>query len=220
MGAPGSTPGAALQGEIGASTVKGRDMKIKITFAQYMFRTRNELLEGLFRKMIDEIRPRGWMRQLRKYMGELGISRSHLKTMSGEEVGGVVNKWEGKLWKRKVECKTTLQLFRNKVSIEDKEIYCNRLGAVILLKCRTNTLRLKWSQGFVGGAVDCPLCGAVEETVTHFVTKCVVLEGVRERFGVTLEEVLEKILFFRGRTQEKVERSIALLEEMWRRRRR
>ena len=42
------TPGAALQGEIGASTVRGRDMKIKITFAQYMFRTRNGLLEGIF----------------------------------------------------------------------------------------------------------------------------------------------------------------------------
>ena len=46
-------------------------------------------------------------------------------------------------------------------------------------------------QGFVGGAVDCRLCGAVEETVAHFVTECVVLEGVREQFGVTREEVLE-----------------------------
>ena len=46
---------------------------------------------GIFRKMIDEIRPKGWMKQLGKYMGELGISLSHLKTMSGEEVGGVVN---------------------------------------------------------------------------------------------------------------------------------
>ena len=66
-----------------------------------------------------------------------------------------------------VEGKTTLQLYRNKVSIGDEEIYCNRLGAVILFQCRTNTLRLRWRQGFVGGAVDCPLCGAVEETVAH-----------------------------------------------------
>ena len=51
------------------------------------------------------------------------------------------------------------------------------------------------------------------------VTECVVLEGVREQFGVTWEEVLEEILLFRGRTQEKADRSIALLE-MWRRRRR
>ena len=106
------------------------------------------------------------------------------------------------------------------MSIGDEEIYCNRLGSVILFQCRTNTLRLKWRQGFVGGAVDCPLCGAVEETVAHFVTEYVVLEGVREQFGVTQEEVLEEILLFRGRTHEKAERSIALLEEMWRRRRR
>ena len=37
IGAPGYMPVAALQGEIGASTVRLRDMKIKITFAQYMF---------------------------------------------------------------------------------------------------------------------------------------------------------------------------------------
>ena len=66
LGALGYTLVAALQGEIGASTVRGKDMKIKITFAQYMFKTRNALLEGIFRKMIDEVRPRGWMRQLGK----------------------------------------------------------------------------------------------------------------------------------------------------------
>ena len=42
------------------------------------------------------------------------------------------------------------------------------------------------------------------------------LQDVREPFGVTWEDALEEILLFR----EKVERSIALLEEMWSRRRR
>ena len=51
-----------------ASTVRGRDIKKKITFAQYMFRTKNGLLYGTFRKIIDVIRPKGWMRQLGKYM--------------------------------------------------------------------------------------------------------------------------------------------------------
>ena len=101
---PGYMLVGSLQGEIGASTVWGRDMKIKITFALYMFRTRNGLLEGIFRKMIDEIRPRGWMRQLRKYMAKLGISLSHLRAMSGEEVGGVVNRWEGEGWRVRPHC--------------------------------------------------------------------------------------------------------------------
>ena len=44
LGAPEYTPVVALQEEIGASTVEGRDMKIKLTFAQYMLRTKNGLL--------------------------------------------------------------------------------------------------------------------------------------------------------------------------------
>ena len=47
-------------------------------------------------------------------MGELRISLSHLKTMSGEEIGRAVNRW-----RREVEVKITLQLYRNKVSIGD-----------------------------------------------------------------------------------------------------
>ena len=42
-----------------------------------------------------------------------------------------------------MEGKITLQQYRNKVSIGDEEIYCNRLGSVILFQCRTNTLRLR-----------------------------------------------------------------------------
>ena len=105
------------------------------------------------------------MKQLGKYMGEVGINISHLKTMSGEEIGGAVNRWEGDRWRREVESKITLQLYCNKMSIGDEEIYCNSLGAVILFQCRTNTMRLKWRQGSAGEAMGCPLSGAVEETV-------------------------------------------------------
>ena len=76
-------------------------------------------------------------------------------------------RWEGDWWRRKLKGKITLQLYKNKVSIGDEEIYCNRLGAVILFQCRTNTLRLKWRKGFVRGAMDCPLCGADSCTFCH-----------------------------------------------------
>ena len=68
--------------------------------------------------------------------------------------------------------------------------------------------------------MDCSLCGDVEESVAHFVTECAVLEEVRERIGVTREDALEEILLYRKKTEEKVEISIPLLKEMWRRRRR
>ena len=70
--------------------------------------------------------------------------------------------------------------------------------------------------------MDCLLCGAVEETVADFVTECAVLVGKRNQFGVTQEDALislEEILLFRGKTEERVQRSIGLLEEMWKNRR-
>ena len=73
-----------------------------VTFSS--FRSRNGLLEGIFRKMVDEIRPKGWTKQLGKYTGELRICLSHLKTMSGEEIGGAVNRWEREKWRVRSHC--------------------------------------------------------------------------------------------------------------------
>ena len=42
------------------------------------------------------------MKQLREYIGELGINLSQLKTVGGEEVGGAVNRWEGDNWRRAI----------------------------------------------------------------------------------------------------------------------
>ena len=60
--------------------------------------------------------------------------------------------------------------------------------------------------------MDCQLCGTFEEIVAHFFTECAVLENVRKRFGVTREDALEEILLFREKTEEKVERSIGMVE--------
>ena len=56
LGAPIYTPVAALQGEIGASSVEGRDMKMKakLEFANYMANTANGLLAAIFRKLTSE----------------------------------------------------------------------------------------------------------------------------------------------------------------------
>ena len=82
LGAPEYTPVAALQGGIGASTVEGRDMKIKLTFAQYMLRTKNGLLIAIFKKMLEEVKPKKWIRQFMEYMGELGVGLLQVREMS------------------------------------------------------------------------------------------------------------------------------------------
>ena len=128
LGAPEYTPVVALQREIGASTVEGRDMKIKMTFAQYMLRTKNGLLRAIFKKMLEEARPKKWIRQFRQYMGELGLG-----LLQVGEMGGAVSGWEGDRWRREVESKSTLQLYRHKIGIGDEGIYSNRYLKVWLL---------------------------------------------------------------------------------------
>ena len=76
LGAPIYTPVAALRGEIGASSVEGRDRKMKLKFANYMANTANGLLAAIFRKLTSEARPKIWVRHLREYLGELGLDFS------------------------------------------------------------------------------------------------------------------------------------------------
>ena len=125
--------------------------------------------------MADEIRSKKWMKQLGEYMqGELGINL-WVGTISGEEIGGAVNRWEGgymrhyiivasSWWRREV------QLYSNKM---------NSLGAIVLEQSScSNIEQILWGsngdRGLAGGAMDCPLCGAVDETVGYFVIECAV----------------------------------------------
>ena len=116
-----------------------------------------------------------------------------------------------------------MDLYRNKRGIGDEGIYSNGYGSVLLLQCRTNTLKLRWRQRFEGVAVDCPLCGGGKETVQHFVIECGKLREIRERYRVCGAEALEEVLMFGGRSREKVEQAQQckkMLEEMWKLRRR
>ena len=61
---------------------------------------------------------------------------------------------------------------------------------------------------FSGGAVDCLLCGAVEETVEHFVVECGGLRGARERCGVGRSVGVGETLLFEGSTEEKYTRTL------------
>ena len=53
--------------EIGASSVEGRDMKMKLKFAKCMVNIANGLLATNLKKLTREDRPKTRVRQLREY---------------------------------------------------------------------------------------------------------------------------------------------------------
>ena len=88
LGAQVYTPVSVLQGEIGASSVEGRDMKIKLKFSNYMANTANGLVAGIFKQLTSEARrPKIWVRQLSEYLGELGLDFSDVGRMDADDIG-------------------------------------------------------------------------------------------------------------------------------------
>ena len=94
LGAQIYTPVAALRREIEASSVEGRDMKMKLKFANYLANTANGLLAAIFKKLTSEARPKTWVRQLREYSREFGLDFSDVGRMDTDDIGREVNKWE------------------------------------------------------------------------------------------------------------------------------
>ena len=147
-------------------------VKMKLKFANYMTNTANGLLAAIFKKLTNKARPKIWVRQLREYLRELGLDFSDVGRMDTDDTGRGVNKWKYNGWRRDIDSKTMLELYRSKENLGDEGIYSNEYGSVLLFQCRTDTLKLRWRQNFEGEAVDCLLCGGEEETLRHFVLEC------------------------------------------------
>ena len=84
------------------------------------------------------------MRQLEEYLGEVGVEIGELRSMSKEKVKLKVHAWDEARWRRELNMRETLEVYRNKSKIHEEMIYNNSFGSVILFRCRTNTLKLNW----------------------------------------------------------------------------
>ena len=73
LGAPRFTPVATMQGEIGASTMKCRDMKSKLKMMKHMKTSKNGLLRAVAERMVRE-GSGGWIKQVDQYISAVGVS--------------------------------------------------------------------------------------------------------------------------------------------------
>ena len=86
FGGPRFTPVVSLQGEIGASTMKCRDMKSKLKMVKHLKTTENGLLTAVAETMVRE-GSGGWMKQVEEYMCAVGASHEELTRMKKKSQG-------------------------------------------------------------------------------------------------------------------------------------
>ena len=208
LGAPGYTAVAALQGEVGCSSVYARDAKTKLLFLKFVSSSNNRIVRRIGESMKQTGKGGVWLKVVHRYMREMNITWDDIERESVQEIKQRIDNWETQRWRAEVEEKVTLQYYREKQSIGGEICYDNSWGAVLLFRTRSNTLRLGWRARYWGESVACGVCGAREETLEHFLMGCDRYEHVRVKYGIrTMKDVLD----FGGDG----ERSKRFLEEAW-----
>jgi len=210
LGAPSYTPIAALQGEVGCSSVTARDMKSKLNFARYIMESRNDLLRKVLNRM-KQMQWKGtgtWIGCVENYMSKLEIDWAGVQNSTSNRIRQVVDEAELNRWKVEIEGKSSLQFYRMKERIGG-EHYTSGWGSKLLFLARTNTINLNWRARFWEGDVNCPLCTDREETLEHFLLKCPALENMRREFNLS---DMKSILSFGEKDTQRVEN---FLERLW-----
>lgn len=216
LGAPEYAPVAALRGDIGASTMVGRDVKTKLKYVRSKMNGNCELMRRIIEDMWMKDKGR-WIRVLKEYMSKIGmVSLENLSQITEQELNNRVEKWETETWLEELDNKSTLTMYKEfKRNIRQENFYDNTYKSCLLFRARANSLKLGWRKRFEDGDVICKCCNEGEETLEHFLIECAALEQIRikhEMVGVGPAE----ILMFAG--SRDAEEGKEYIEEMWKKR--
>ena len=216
LGAPSYAPLVTLQGEVGSSSMLARDMKAKLKYEKHVRNGENELLRSMYDDMCEWNKCK-WLETVKMYRERVGMQASELDDLSNECIKKKVYAWESDRWNEERMQKSTIRVYNEcKSEIKDEGLYENDWGSVLLFRCRSNSLRLKWRERFVNGNVNCVACDrGVEENLEHFLCVCEWYDGVRGDFGMSGVSVKDQ-LFGSGLVWARECRNY--LECMWKRR--
>ena len=157
--APKYIANGALRGEVGASSSRARDAKIKILFAKHLLKDkRNYLNKTILLREIEQGTNR-WTKIFFKYLKEINITIQNVQTFTKTQIVDKKKKknWDTEKWRKEVSEKSTLKLYYSKkMKVKEEKWIDNTEGAKLMVRCRTNSLQLCWRNKFTNGAVQCP----------------------------------------------------------------
>lgn len=223
VGARKYTAEEGVRGEVGASLFETRVMKSRLIYIQSILKgERNELVEKIMRSTI-ECRADTWSRDSMNILEALGISVQQLEEMKRTQLEKEVLKWDTGKWKEGMDHKSTLKIYKdNKDKIGEVDyLYDNRAASVVLFQARTNSLPLHDRVRFLREDSKCPVCGAEQEDLEHFLLWCKGFEEERKNilklqqpFQENKEQLIGSVLFdFQDKTE--VERLKEVIYNFW-----
>ena len=220
LGAPQYSPLVTLQGEIGASTMDLRDMKIKLSFVKHLINKMDRLVTSIFIELFNEKKRRPWIKKIKFYMYQIGVDLDILRNMKNEELKDKINKIGDTRWKEKVDSMSSLSLYKTKMKMQEEDIYDNSFKSVLMYRCRSNTIKLGWRIGLEGGESRCRMCREENEDIVHFIKVCPGLETIRQKHLNISVRSPEEILLLKRDDAIEVVKAMEYIEDCWYERRR
>ena len=172
-----------LRGEVGASDMQSRDMKCKINYLKHALTTKNNDLLNLIMINTTENKNLAWIKLVDKYLDDLNLTYNDIINKSKEQINSIINKYDNVLWKEKMNTKSTLTIYRDyKEKIDEIKWFRNGQKYSIMMRARSNTLKLKWRNWGLQENKICDLCSLEIESLEHFLIDCPKLQIVRQQY--------------------------------------
>ncbi|KAH7970285.1 hypothetical protein HPB49_002260 [Dermacentor silvarum] len=163
-GCHGNVANEAIRGDLGWSRFEAREAGSKLAY------------EGRLRLM----QPHRWARRMFDYIHRNSIRTSPVQEETerkwAKAVETLVRQTEADTWRRDMEGKSTLKLYReHKREIRVEPLYDNSVASSLLFEARAGALRTRvYRRRFDEnvGSVMCRVCNADQETIEHLVLHC------------------------------------------------
>ena len=167
LNAPRWATNAAVRGEIGMSTMQTRLAQNRIGYISHRMNEGNELIKVA----VQELSTKGsWRKEIERYGNETELQPSELTTISRTELKRIIRQWDTNTWKREMEQKKTLGIYRaNKKTIKE-EVYYNEKKHEIWFRAKSNCLDLR--DRAREDSKECKMCGNGSEDLGHFMLHC------------------------------------------------
>lgn len=220
LGGTKTTAVAALRGDVGASAMKSRVVGGKLQYIKSIYKGKKDILK----KVLDSMRANGnkWWKSAERYIEECKTTISEVRENTKEELKEHIRKWDSENWKRELENKNSLSIYKLwKREIKEEEVYDNRFSSILLFRARSGTLKVNWQNRHSGGSTRCQFCINVEEDLVHFIIECPLYSTERSKvielqqpYEENKELIIGKFLF----EERNIEKKKETLYLMWKKR--
>lgn len=180
-GCHGRVANEAIQGELGWSTFEAREAHSKLAYdGRLRLMAPHRWARRVFAYVHQKCIRTAWTKRVQHLRNKFGFFANEVRADTARGwarlVGAQVQQQEQESWRKAMEKKDTLQLYRRcKPDIKVERLYDNSTGSALLFEARAGALRtLEYRSRFDASVTStlCRACGEEAETTEHVVRCC------------------------------------------------